>query len=323
MTDQTAVLQSHIDAVPPGGVLNLGNDIYEIAGTIRLDKPITLRNLEVSTLPSTQKRATILITGDDVKLERVTIDGGNVLGGEPTSTLRIVYTQGLLDSQHGVAILGAQRTTLINCHIHHTVGDGIYAGRAPDAPGNVRPPTVSLIVTGCYVHHTGRNNVALVCAHGAYIDSSIFDMASRSTFNLEVQAGTEGVRDVAIYDNWIGKSRLLFFAAEGYGQCNEVSINRNNLIGDTFDVHIEDKSGGRRRDFYIGGNTSDTLMGNPKRGAVVATRVDLITVIGNAQPMSKRKAGTEMFMVAAIDCTEDTVTGNNVSPYGAGQILVR
>lgn len=324
MTDQTQAVTSLLRQTPPGGTLDLTGQVFDVAGTIVVDGSVTLVGGTFRALPSQGRdRHTFRIVSDHVTFTGVTVDGGNPLGGESTAAqLRSGITQARLDSQHGIAVLGAYSVLFENCHVHHTVGDGWYIGRAPDTAGNVRPPARVVQLTGCYGHHNGRHNICTTAAEIVSVDRSLFDAASRSTWDMEPQGAP--VIGVSWGDCWVGTSRLNMLAAEGRGDVSGVILNGVHVLGDTLSIVVEDRTTGgqgRRSDWTIINCTSDTLCGNPQLAAIRATRIDGLTVTSNTQPMSKRDGTEQMRMVRATDCTDVVVRFNDVGPSGVGQVI--
>lgn len=313
MTDQTARLQSLIDLATPGARVDLAPGVYDLAGTLVLRKPVTLTGTGVTlrALPSTERDRCVV---DVVNTSTVTIDGLTIIGASTVGGSKLA-SRNPLEGQHGIRIRGSSNVTVKGCTISQTWGDGVYVALAPDSA--VRKWSSGVTISGSWIHHTTRHGVCLNGVEHVDITRNLIHDTTRATVDIEPSAAT-GARWVTIDGNLVGRSGLLFVAAQGHtGDVSHVAITNNDLRGDTLDIWLGDLDGGRRSDYVITGNRSNTPAGNPSNAVILASRIDGLLVKGNTQPMAKLRA---MRMVRASGCQPE-VEANELGPYGAGQVL--
>lgn len=156
----------------------------------------------------------------------------------------------------------------------------------------------------------------MIGARVVAIDDCVIAEARRSTIDLEPHPGA-GVLAVRIARNLCFRGRLNFVAAHGKGPVDWVTVMGNRLEGMALGIDVEDKDGGRRKNWRVLDNTSTLPSGSPRGSTMRFKRVDSVTVRDNTQPM---KPNREMYLVGIDDCTDVTVADNELGPNAAGQV---
>lgn len=309
------------------GAVALGGDVDFTGATFESTQPFRIEPTEglsitggtFKSLSTTLRdRPTIVVAGGvDVWLDKVTVDGGYPLGG-------VGHYDKRFEGQHGIAVYGTRGVQVTGCTVRNTRGDLLHLARGEDVPGNDRPWTTNVTAVGNMFVNGARHGLCTQGVDELAFGLNIVHNTGHATWDAEpsfdngADVGND-TTNVSFTDNWAGTSGLLFVAAAGHGDVSHVTVARNHIFGDSLDILIQDEAGGRRRDWNVTDNVADKSMGNPNRGAVIAYRVDGLTVTGNVQPMNK---GRTMYAAVAHDCTGITVSGNQLGPWATGQKLV-
>ena len=163
-------------------------------GTVLPPAGATLANGRlVRTVDSTDKSFRhVEITGADVTLSSIVIVGDAELGRKPDGTWvggqpYMIYNPAK-EGQHGIALVGAVRTTLRAVHISFVWGDGIY----------MRNDVRDLDAEGIIVDTAGRAGIAATDAERVRIDNVFIDRSGIWLINLEPHGAGRTVRDFTV-----------------------------------------------------------------------------------------------------------------------------
>jgi hypothetical protein len=311
--DVAAALSTFLAAVPDGSVV-----AFAPGGRYRVDQRVVVRGKTGLTLDG--RGATLVATtpGDanrsHLRIEsssRIAVTNLAVRGANPDAGRGDRAYQASKAHQHAFDVRSSKDVALVGVTASDTYGDFVYLGTL----GKGHPWTTGAVVRDSTFARNGRQGVAVVAARDVLIERNRFDEMRRATFDLEPGAAHQGVQRVTIRDNDVGRGRLMFVAAAGKGQVDDVVVENNRLTGQAMQVFVSDGNGGTRNRWRISGNTSDLTLGNPHGSAMRFWRVRGLTVTGNRQPF---KAGRNMVGATVSNSCDVSLSGNTY-PGGVGQ----
>jgi hypothetical protein len=306
--DVTDALQRFIDAVPDGREVRFPADSrYRIDGTLLV---VERRNLVfdgngavfMAVARGGERRSQWLVRDSArIVFRDMTVRGAHARGG----TSEDAYVAEL-EAQHGFELEGVDGVELDTVRVTDVYGDFVYVGRNPR-----RQPSRNVWIHDSTFMRNGRQGIAVTDANGVVIEHNDFAETRRSTIDLEPNAPSWRVSDVFVLDNTVGEGRLLFVASHGQGRVNNVVIARNALTGHALTVDVVAGEGGRRSNWIVDDNTSDTPL---RRRALRFRGVDGVRVRGNRQPVSGEYA------VALSDVCGARITDNDFDGAGVRRV---
>jgi polygalacturonase len=317
-TDVTAALQAFIDSVPDGSGIRLApGGRYRVDGILRVESRRELdldgagATIEAKAIVDTNRRNLYLVESDMIAIHDLTIRGANP---EP----------GVLDEahqfEHGIWIDSSSDIKIDRVTIENPRGDCVYLGtRDGTLPWTQRVSVRDVVCRGA-----GRNGIAIVGANDVLIEDSTFENLGLHAIDIEPNRtdghdGSElrpvqGATRVAVIENRIvGPITGYFFAANGWGRVDDLSVLDNVLVGTGLRITVEplEESGYIRSRVLVRGNASDTAYAAGLKGAAMrfARNVDL-TVRNNYGPVS----GTRAALIEVKDSCRIDIGDNTSSP---------
>lgn len=285
-TDVSGPMAAFLASVPDGSTIAL-----EAGGVYRLEETFLIADRRDLTIAG--NGATFIVTRDNpenpvspvdrrsveiVRSTGITIRDLNVVGANPVAGKRAPYTPER-EGQHGFQIASSTNVSLIRVSVTDTWGDFVYIGRKKGTG-----PSVGVLIQDSTFTRSGRQGITLTAARNVTIESSTITEAKRASFDLEPGYMTgDSIYNVTIRNNQVSGGRLLFVAAAGHQPINDVTIQGNTLSGMAMGIYVNDAAGGRRSNWKVLDNTSDTGAGG--KALMNFIRVDGVTVTGNTQPM--------------------------------------
>lgn len=208
---------------------------------------------------------------------RVTIRDLNVHGPhEQGGTSEEAYVSDL-EAQHAIELAAVRGALVEGGELSHVHGDGV----------TIAEGSREVVVRGVYVHHNGRQGIAVTGAVDVTLVGNRLDQIRRAVFDVEPDGRAE-IRSVRIVGNRVGRGRLLFVAAAGSsrGPFDDLLIQGNHLTGMPIGIVAKAPDGHRRSNVRIVGNRSEVEAASP----VATIRVigfDHVLVAGNHQPVDR------------------------------------
>jgi hypothetical protein len=310
-TDVSDQMAAFLAGVPNGSTIELvRNGRYRIEKTFSISRR---QNLTVhgngatifATTPGDRYRANVRV----VNSNGITITGLKVSGGNPGAGSRSLGYDATKEGQHGFDIASSSNVSLLDSSATDTWSDWVHVGQGV-ASNNVLIQRFTGI-------RSGRQGVSVGSANNFVLESSYFNDAKRSTFDLEPGSQSiSTINHVVIRNNTVHGGRLNFVAAHGHGPVNDVTIQGNRVSAAGIGITVNDLDGGIRTNWKVLNNTSTFPVGNPSAAAILFMRVNGVVVQGNVQPMQLNRS---MYMVNASSSCNVNVSGNTVT-NGIGQV---
>ncbi len=297
--DVTKALNEFLTGVPEGSAVVFGEDArYRVEGTLLIQnrQGLTLGGNGATIVAVTDgadvappelaglghrwpRHRTHLYVRDssDIVIRDLAVRGANEEGGSGEEG----YDPDL-EAQHGIELFGVTGALVEGCEMSYIYGDGVYVGGG----------STDVTVTGCDIHHTGRQGMSVTSGERITFADNDLDEIRRSAFDLEPNTDAGVIRDVNIVDNVVGTARLNFVAGHGAGApFNDITIAGNHLEETALKIDIEAPVGGpRRTGIVISDNTSHVSFGAD--GAPISlTRTDDVAIRENEQALDPGRSG--------------------------------
>lgn len=321
--DVTTDLQAFIESVPDGATIRFaaGGD-YRVEGTIFM---VERRNLEIDGAGSTIRSTTVvdfnrrnlsIVTSTNILVRDLTIQGAST-------------NPGVLDNEHafehGIWVDGGADIEIRDLVIQNTLGDCVYLGVGDGfLPWPERVYIHDIICRGA-----GRNGISIIGGRDIRIEANIIERTGLHAIDIEPNRtdgrdGTDEIRPVqgastvAISGNTIiGPVEGYFFAANGWGQIDDLTVVDNVLRGTPLRITVQPlpDSGFIRTGIRIERNRSDT----PYTGDGAAMRFSLaadLTVHDNVGPLAD--AGASLIQLREV-CRASIV--GNAFPGGGSEVV--
>lgn len=238
------------------------------------------------------------------------------------------------EAQHGFDVQGSRDIDIFDFPIEKVHGDAIYIGRQVGVFPHVvlskgirifgtTPPTwtpTGFSHGSMYFDQIGRMGIAFLGCWDVEIHDISGDRVARATFDTECNDVNSTTRRVTVRDGVYGRRNGGFFwAAVGWpASIGEHYVQRNRVYGAPFSGYVQAGSTGRRDNYIIEDNWSDTPFGSSgAAGAWTFFRVDHPVVRNNRIPIDPTRNPKE-YMVHAVDCCDVISEGNNqnLEPLG-------
>jgi hypothetical protein len=231
--------------------------------------------------------------GKNITLRNLTIVGANKNAGTRDSAYVVA-----LEAQAGVDFYATTDSVVENCNISYTYGDFVYIGSSSD----------HIAVVGCSMSRSGRQGITVAYGHHVWIDGNHIERVRRTAIDLEPYAGW-AVTDVWVVRNTFGSVRLDTIAAKAEGDVSNIVIAYNKLVAEPLQVRNTPTATwtGRRHDWLIIGNVSDTTFGSPHAPYWV-TETDRVEISDNVQPL---QPGRHQIAVDTTGSTRVTLSNNS------------
>lgn len=315
-TDVTAALTDFVERVPDGATIEFHpQGRYRVEGTFSIQgrRGLTLDGNGATIVVRTdgaeaappdvpglghrwpRHRAHVWV-GDssDIVIRDLAVRGPHDAGGTAEEAWVVEY-----EAQHAFEFSNTDGALLENCEASHIYGDGVYVGGG----------STDVTVTGCSVHHNGRQGMTVTSGERITFVGNHLDEIRRTAFDLEPNVEGDLVRGVRIIDNVVGKVRLNFVSAHGAGGIfTDIEIARNRLEHTGLLISISAPENGERRSrIVIADNTSALSVGS-KYAPINLTGVDGAVIRGNHQPLDAGRSG--LAVVTRRSCEIDVHANN-------------
>jgi hypothetical protein len=321
-TDDTAALQRAMQAVPPGGRLQLRNGaVYRIdtnanpssgtAGGLRIKSGVTLdlNGAELRALPTAE--------GTGVVVQSYIANGWKIIGPGRIRGERAVHRGRTGEWGQGIAVVGS-KDWFIGPELEVTGcwGDGIYVGYVAGRPSSV---CSNFTIEDVHIHDCRRNGISIVGGRSGIIRGThIHDIdgtSPRAAIDLEPDNVAHGNRDILI-DN-VTTERVSI--GIGLSVSNDrVRITRSRIEASNSGIIISDHT----RDLEIVDNVRIANTGGGEEGGAIRTVAAQGATINGVAIRNNMLAGGGFFVVELTHAgyRNLTVTGNRIHASNAGTV---
>jgi hypothetical protein len=231
--------------------------------------------------------------------KNITLRNLTIVGANPNAGTRDSAYVEALEAQAGVDFMGTTNSVLESCNISYTYGDFVYIGSG----------SVGTVVHGCMMSRSGRQGITVAYGRDVWIDGNHIERVRRSAIDLEPYTVGWGVSNVWIVRNTFTSVRLDTIAAKAEGDVSKIVIAFNHLVSEPLQVRNTPvvTATGRRHDWFIVGNVSDTTFGSPHAPYWV-TQTDHVEIRDNVQPL---QAGRGQVAISTTGSTQVRIEGNS------------
>ena len=312
-TDVTGALLAFFDTVADGSTVEFpAGARYRVDGTLHLVDRHDLTidgngaKFKATTKGDRGRRQFHFRGGSNITVREVV-----VVGAHPEPGKHGKYYKNL-EAQHGFDFWGVDGVLVEDVVVRNVYGDFLYLGM--DNRDHAAIWSKNVVVRDSTFRGSGRQGITINAAENVLIANNSISEVRRSTFDIEPNGGTWGVRHVRIVANQIGAGRLNFVANHGSRKAvfDDVQIVDNVLTGKAMKMYFRGGTGaGRRANLLIEGNVSNHRFGSG-RGVIEVENFDGVTIRDNTQPFKTRRHGNKRMTAVKVkgSCDVD-VSGNH------------
>lgn len=235
-------------------------------------------------------------TSTNIIVRDMIVKGANPKAG-PTNAAFVVD----LEAQHGIEFARTSGT-IENVSVTDTYGDLVSITKASNG----------VTVRNSRFERSGRQGITVDQAVNVTIDRNYVGMIGRSAFDLEPAAAGWVVRNVRISNNVVGQANGVAVAAYGQGLVDDVTLVGNTLVDEDLVVLVTAGNGGRRKNWKVLDNTSDSTFGSPN-APLRFVGVDGVEVRGNLQQIASTQS---RLAVRTVESCDVVVAGNDFPLWG-------
>lgn len=315
--DVTASLQAVLDAAPNGATIRFAPRArYLIRSALVLDH-------RVNVLLDGRGATIILAPGDGKARRNLWLIGCREVRITDLALLGANPHPGVLDDarqyEHGIWIDGGGGIEVASVTVTDPWGDCVYLGDGDGRQG---------WVDGVWIHDsscsgTGRNGISIVAGRNVRIERNTLATIGLHAIDVEPNPPSggfvQGADRIEVVGNRVsGPVSEYFFAANGWGPVDNLTIEQNVLTGTPMRLTVQPLPASRqvRRSVLVSGNRSDTPFNIKDDPAMKFAAVIGLTVTDNDVPL-----GPQASALAAVTASCQVQVYGNQIPRGARELI--
>jgi hypothetical protein len=301
------------------------NDAYNTdTGTFHIGARVCIVDAVSAPGNNDAHRGVITFQGGTSSIFNGTLRGSSRQGG--TNDLAYISS---LEEQHGILAIAVTSLYVGNMTIEDLFGDCVYLQWASANPSVSTAVCTNVTFDTCTMQRNGRVCISPMAVVGLEVKSCLMTNIRRSFYDFEPPTATCKLINAHMHDNVYGSSRLLFMSGSGGvgfdDDVQNVLFERETTTTGGYNISMYDprwvQAHGthyRRGPFTFRNCVAAGQIGggnNAQPGSYYAFEfhgVDGATVTGNTTPLQSR--GSDPRLVRCINCTNISVSGNNLSP---------